>query len=305
MRRPVNLRQIEAFKALIENGTITRAAEILHVSQPAMSKLIAGLEYDTGLTLFDRVKGRLVPTERAMRLHVEVDRIFAGVRQIDNAVEAIRREEKGRLEVGVMPGLASTFIRQTTQSFLESAEDVFCSVQSLGSPVVLDRLTARKLDVGLVGDGFDSPYVVLDSLIEHPSVCIMPLDHPLSRKDLVEAEDLEDISFVSFDADSYINHCIEESLSAYAVKPRIALEANLAPTLCEYVAAGFGVSLIHPLLVSGHESNLAIRRFEPEITYRFQIGRNDDSRNRDLVDEFMQVARETAANICSSILAKT
>jgi DNA-binding transcriptional LysR family regulator len=305
MRRPVNLRQIEAFKALIENGTITRAAELLHISQPAMSKLIANLEHDTELTLFDRVKGRLVPTERAMRLHEEVDRIFAGVRQVDNAVDAIRREEKGWLEIGVMPALASAFVRRTTTAFLGGFENVFCSVHSLSSPIILDRLTARKLDIGLIGGGFENPYIVLDSLMEHPLVCVMSLDHPLSQKEYIEPQDLDGIPFVSFNSDGYIRHCVEESLETYSVKPRITLEANMAPTLCEYVAAGFGVSLLHPLLVAGHEDALAVRRFEPDIIYGFQICRNDDGKNRDLVDGFAQHVRETAAEVCSSIIQKT
>jgi DNA-binding transcriptional LysR family regulator len=69
--RQLNLRQVEAFKAVIEYGTVSRAAEMMNVSQPAMSKLIAHLEEDTGLRLFDRVKGRLVPTRRGMRLYEE------------------------------------------------------------------------------------------------------------------------------------------------------------------------------------------------------------------------------------------
>lgn len=80
MVRRLNLRQVEAFKAVIEYGTVSRAAEMMNVSQPAMSKLIAHLEEDTALRLFDRVKGRLVATRRGMRLYEEIDRIFAGVR---------------------------------------------------------------------------------------------------------------------------------------------------------------------------------------------------------------------------------
>ena len=79
MPRHLYLRQIEAFKAVIENGTISRAAVLLSISQPSMSKLIAHLEQDTGLKLFDRVKGRIAPTEQAMRLYDEVERIFGGV----------------------------------------------------------------------------------------------------------------------------------------------------------------------------------------------------------------------------------
>src|SRR3954454_15854910 len=118
MARRINLRQVEAFKAVIEYGTVSRAAEMMNVSQPAMSKLIAHLEEDTGLRLFDRLKGRLAPTRRGMRLYEEIDRIFAGVRQVENAVEAIRREEQGQLLVGVMPALSRSFIQQATMGFL-------------------------------------------------------------------------------------------------------------------------------------------------------------------------------------------
>ena len=118
MGRRINLRQIEAFKAVIEYGTVSRAAETMHVSQPAMSKLIAHLEEDSGLQLFDRLKGRLAPTARGMRLYEEIDRIFAGVRQVENAIDTIRRDEQGRILIGVMPALSGSFIQQATSAFL-------------------------------------------------------------------------------------------------------------------------------------------------------------------------------------------
>jgi hypothetical protein len=76
--RGLNLRQIEAFKAVIEFGTVSRAAEVLNVSQPAVSKLLTHLEAATGLKLFDRRQGRLATTPQGMRLYEEIERIFAG-----------------------------------------------------------------------------------------------------------------------------------------------------------------------------------------------------------------------------------
>src|SRR5579859_3390735 len=159
MPRPLNIRQIEAFKALIESGTTGRAALLLNVSQPAVSKLITHLEFDTGLKLFDRLKNRLEPTEHAMRLYDEVERIFAGVRQVESVVDAIRREEQGRLSIGVMPALSGSFIQRTTMSFLKNRQNVFCSVQTLGSHLILDGLLTRKLDVGLVEPGLSNPFI--------------------------------------------------------------------------------------------------------------------------------------------------
>jgi DNA-binding transcriptional LysR family regulator len=304
MHRDINLRQIEAFKAVIESGTVSRAAQMLNMSQPAMSKLIAHLEFDTGLRLFDRVKGRLAPTENAMRLYEEVGRIFAGVRQVENAVEAIRREEQGRLSIGVMPTLAGSFVQRATMGFLTDRRNVFCSVQSLTSQWIVDWLIARKLDVGLVSANIVNPYVTLEPIMEHPLVCIMPLDHPLAAKNLIEPADLDEIPFVAFLPDTDFGHLVDEMFQTHGVSAQVALVANVAPTLCEFVAAGLGVSLVHPLMVSGFEQRVVARRFAPEIEYHFQLCRSSDSRNARLVDAFAQEVRATAAQISCSMLGE-
>jgi DNA-binding transcriptional LysR family regulator len=303
MPRHLNLRQIEAFKAVIEHGTVSRAAEMLHISQPAMSKLIAHLEADTGLRLFDRVKGRLAPTEHAMRLHDEVGRIFAGVRQVENAVEAIRREEQGRLAVGVMPALAGAFVQRALTGFLRERPNVFCSVQLLSSQWTVERLISRKLDVGLVSASTENPNVTLEPLMEHALVCIMPLDCPLAAVERIEPRHLHRMPFVAFDPETYIGHRVHGMFEAHGVEADIVLVANVAPTVCEFVAGGLGVSLVHPLMVSGLEHRLAVRRFEPEIPFNFLLCRSADSRNARLVEAFTQELRVTAAQISRSMLA--
>ena len=301
MPRQLNLRQIEAFKALIEHGTVSRGAEMMNISQPAMSQLIGHLEEDAGLRLFDRVKGRLVPTERGMRLYEEIGRIFAGVRQVENAVEAIRREEQGSLTVGVMPALASSFIPRAIPAFLEKRGDVFCSIQQMSSQWILDRLIARKLDIGLIGFGFDNPYITLEPLLEHPLVCIMPTEHPLAAKSVIEPQDLHEVPFVTLHPDTYLGRRVEAVFEQYVVKPRNVLMANVAPTLCECVAVGLGVSLIHPLSVSD-QKRLTVRRFEPEIMYNYQLGYGVASRNIELVNSFAHELRDAAKTISEALL---
>jgi DNA-binding transcriptional LysR family regulator len=305
MPRHLNLRQIEAFKAVIENGSISSAAQIVHISQPAMSKLIAHFEADTGLKLFDRLKGRLAPTECGMRLYKEINRIFAGVRQVENAAEAIRREEGGKLVVGVMHALSGSFIQRAMTGFLKDRRNMFCSVQSLGSVWIVDWLVARKLDVGLVSARIENPYVTLEPLMEHPLVCIMALDHPLAAKSQIEPQDLDQCPFIGFNPEGDIGHRVEVMFEARGVKPQIVLVTNAAPTLCEFVAAGLGVSLIHPLMLSGLEHRLTVRRFAPEILFNFQLCRSADSRNAQLVEAFAQEVRATAAQISRSMLGES
>lgn len=301
MPRHLTLRQIEAFKAVIESGSISTAARVVHISQPAMSKLIAHLETDTGLKLFDRLKGRLAPTECGMRLYEEIGRIFAGVRQIENAAEAIRREEQGRLTIGVLPALAGSFIQRATTNFLRERPNMFCSVQSLTSQWIVDLVVARKLDVGLIGSSVDNPYVQLEPLMQHPMVCIMPLRHVLAEKDLIECRDLEQVPFVAFNPDSYAGHHVEEMFEAHGIKPKTVLVSNVTPTVCEFVADGLGVSLVHPLSVTGLEKRLVVRRFKPDLPLNFQLCRLADSRNAQVVEAFAQELRATAAQISGSL----
>lgn len=302
MVRRLNLRQIEAFKAVIEYGTVSRAAEMINISQPAMSKLVAHLEDDTGLRLFDRVKGRLVATRRGMRLYEEIDRIFAGVRQIENAVEAIRRDEQSRLLIGVMPALSGSFIQQATSRFQASQPGVFCSVQSRSSQWIADGLVSRKLDVGFTVAPVDNPYVVSEPLMAHPLVCILPLGHPLAEKSVITPRDLDGVAFVSFDPESFTSRRIGHVFAAEGVAPDIVMVVSISPTLCEFVAAGAGVSLVHPSAVGGLRGRVAIRSFEPAVQLDYQLCRIRDSRNARLVEAFLEGARHAAAEVSRTIL---
>jgi len=297
MARALNLRQIEAFKAVIEHGTVSLAAEILRVSQPAVSKLIAHLEEDTELKLFDRAKGRLAVTEQGMRLYEEVDRIFAGLQQVETAVGEIKREHQGRLLIGTLPALSGVFIRRATMNFLASHPNVYCSIESRASQWVLDSVLNRKLDIGIVSSHFENQYVVADPLLKHPLLCIMPLGHPLASREVVEPQDLDGVPFVSFSPDTLTGQRIAATLAAYRVQTKTVLTATVAPTVCQFVAAGLGVSLVHPLFVTGLEGSVVVRRFEPEIPFEFKICRARDSRNSRLIEAFVHETQAVADRI--------
>ncbi|RVT93489.1 LysR substrate-binding domain-containing protein [Sphingomonas crocodyli] len=300
MPRQIYLRQVEAFQAVVERGSVVKASEQLHITQSAMSKLISNLEADTGLQLFDRSTGRLVPTADAMRLYEEVGRIFAGVSQVGYAIDTIRREEQGRLAIGCMPAFSGSFIPRATLRFLEERPNVYCSVHSLVSPWVIDWVVTKKLDIGLVNHLIDNPFVVREPFMEHPLVCVMPIGHPLSSREVVRPEDLRDVAFVTF-SEPDVGRLVREMLDAHDVRPNILLVSNVASTLCEFVAGGLGVSLVHPLALSGLEHRVTVRRFEPAISLHYQLCYSADNRNAELVRRFAAIIRNVASDILDRI----
>jgi DNA-binding transcriptional LysR family regulator len=302
MNKSLNLRQVEAFKAVIELGTVSRAADALLVSQPAVSKLLSKLEEDTGLTLFDRVRGKLAPTSHGMRLYEEIDRVFTGLRQLEQAVESIRRDEQRQLTVGVMPALSGSFVRRVTMNFIKAHPNVHVSIQTRGSQFLADWLVTRQIDVALVGSRVENPYIDREPLISSPLFCAMPMNHVLTKKRVIRASDLDGVPFVSFATGSQTDELVQKAFDAVGARLNFVLDTVTAPTVCEFVAAGMGVSLIHPLFAEGTQGRIALRRFDPEIFFKFQLCRMRASRNARLIEAFMHEARVVAQEVSNELL---
>ncbi|SHI27539.1 LysR substrate-binding domain-containing protein [Pollutimonas bauzanensis] len=302
MKKSLNLRQVEAFKAVIEHGTVSRAAEALFVSQPAVSKQLVKLEEDTGLALFDRVRGKLAPTRHGMRLYEEIDRIFAGLRQVEQAIDSIRRDEQRHLEIGVMPALSGSFVRRVTMNFMKAHPNVHVSIQTRSSQFLADWLVTRQIDVALVGSRVENPYIDREPLISSPLFCAMHIDHPLTKKRIIRAGDLDGLPFVSFATGSQTDQLVRKAFSAVGAELNSVLDTVTAPTVCEFVAAGLGVSLIHPLFAEGTRGRIALRRFDPEIFFKFQLCSVRASRNASLIEAFMQEARLVAQEVSDELL---
>lgn len=295
MRRPLKLRQIEAFRAVVDAGTVSRAADSLYISQPAVSKLIAHLEEDTGLQLFDRVQGRLVPTTQGMRLYEELQRIYASVHQVEQAVETIHREQRGHLIVGGSPAMEG-FIRRVILRLMEIHPEAYVSVRSHASSFVMEWLRTRQIDVGIVTGGADDPSFVTESLLARPLVCLMPIGHPLANKSMITIEDLDNVPFVSSTQNGRTARVVQSLFNAHNVKHNIVMDFTTVGTVCEFVAAGFGVSLLHPLLLASHRNELVVRPFKPSTRIDFLICHSPEVRKASLVSEFLvqagTVARE-------------
>lgn len=305
MRTP-SLRQIEALIAFVDAGTVSRAAEALRISQPAASKLLGTLEMDTELQLFERDGRRLALTPQGMRLYEEIDRVFAGVQQIARAVDAIRREERGRLLIGVLPALSGPLIRQAVSGFLERHPEVYVSVLERSSQFISDWLMRGQLDVGIISNYTNENRISSEPLSVEPLVCVVPAGHRLAELTTVQIEDLKDENFVAFSPRNIIRLQIDKVFESHGVSPRIVLDADTARNACEFVAAGLGITIVHPLTVAkALRDQIAILPLLPATRIGFHVCHLRECRNMALVEAFCAEVKETAAAHLSSLSAKT
>jgi DNA-binding transcriptional LysR family regulator len=266
----MNLRQIQALQAVIESGTVSRAAERLSISQPAVSKLLNNLERTTGLALFDRRRGRLSPTPEALMLFEEMERVFQGVVSIDRYADEIRNVQHGSLRVGVMPALSTGFVQEIVARLIADRPKLQISIHARTSPKLAEWIVGGHLDVGLTSHEIQHSELIQQALCRRRFVCVMPLGHRLAQKKMVDIGDFEDETFISV-TDDALRQKLDRIFDAAGIRRRLTLEAPMAPTICALVAKGLGVSVLSPLYLGVLTPLVAIRPFRPVVETEIRI----------------------------------
>ncbi len=266
----MHIRQLKALRAVIATGTTTQAAEILDVTQPAISSLIATLEREVGFKLFERVKGRLVPTLEADRMAEEAERTIASFHRMEEVTRDLRDLTAGQLRVACMPGLALDFMPRVLARFLEDKPDINTSLQIRSSSRVREWISAQYFDLGIAELPADNPAISVEPL-QMLCVCVMPEKHPLARKQVITPSDLNEVPFISLNRDHMTYFRIAKAFEDAGAKLNVRAEVQLFAPACAMVAAGGGVSIVDPVSAKVYAGRGVVARpFQPAI--RFDVG---------------------------------
>lgn len=263
---PMNIRQQTIFRAVIKSGSITRAAQLLGLTQPAVTKALGLTEKALGLELFQRVKGRLVPTAHAQALIAQIDRVHDQFEEIDRLVADLRDGYAGQIAVAAIPSLAAAFLADAVSEFRRDRPNVRVEIQAVPAIEVMSRVLASQVDFGLLTDPPDAPYLDSEILCRGEAVCVMPADHALTAKDRIDMADFRDQPTISFRADTATGWQFRAALRQAGLADDVPLVVNQASTALRLVRAGAGLAVIDPFLLLDHNFTcLVARPISPSI----------------------------------------
>lgn len=196
----MNLRQLEAFRATMRSGSITEAAEMMHISQPSVSRLIADLERSVGFPLFLRTGRGLTPTVEARTFYQGVEGMFIGVDRLEELAASILTTSGGVISIGTIQSIATIELPKAVNALYMRHTDIRFMIQSRNTPAILDAVQMHQFDLGIVGR--QPPYEGVEVLFQTaaPYVCLIPEDHHLvGQSGAVDLEKLvETEEFVTF-----------------------------------------------------------------------------------------------------------
>lgn len=244
MKPTLNLRHIEAFRAVMLTGTVVGAAKLMNVTQPAVSRTIALMELRLGFSLFERRGRRLAPTAEAESLYREIDQLYAGIERIGQVAQDIRFQRAGALRVATLPALALTVVPRAINSLLATRPLVTAFVQSLPSRQIAELVSTRQFDVGVVELPLSRPAIVLEPLPPSPSVVVLPAAHRLAAKREISVKDLHTERMVLLSQHSYVRYQIDDAFSKAGAAPNVVVETPSSLIASALVAAGTGISIV-------------------------------------------------------------
>ncbi|OZI30233.1 hypothetical protein CAL29_19440 [Bordetella genomosp. 10] len=268
----VTMRQLEALCAVIESGSISAAAERLHLSQPAVSKIIAMLEYRTKLKLFEREYRRIVPTAEALYLHTEARRLLADLTNVDRLAEELRTLNAGAISLGCMMALGSHVVPAILARFLERRPKVDLTFQIRSPNKIMQWAIAQQIDFGIGITAMTHEAVQKETLCVVDGVCVLPPGHRLARRPHVHATDLHGEPFISFVKEGYMRQTLDQVLDALDVSPRRTATASNSHAACALVLQGAGIAVADPYTADFFAPHgLVVKPFLPAVRYEFQL----------------------------------
>ena len=263
MPRALNPRQIEAFRAVMQTGTVTAAAEVLHTTQPSVSRLIAQLAHDTRLRLFDQHHGRLRPTPEAQALLEVVERHFEGMDAIALQVAAIRRSGAGSLRIGCTPALALSVLPLIVPGFLRDRPEMHVKIETAGMSVLQTSLARGGHELVLTTQPVRRAGLDAEVLDERDMVAVMHPAHPLAQLARLHVRELQGQVLLTLgENDSTWQH-LRRALQQHAVETAGMVETNYSSTVCMMARGGAGVGIVNPYVAAALGEGLAVRPIEP------------------------------------------
>jgi len=296
----MHLRELEIFNALMKARTTVGAAELLGISQPAVSKALKHLESHTGLALFQRVRGRLCPTPEAATLYKNVANVFARLETIDRIAQDLRSGRGGVISVAATPTLGSSLLARAVVRFRARHPGVQVIFRSITSHDVARRVAGGEADFGTVHSTVDLAGLKAEALMQAELVCIMPKRHPLASHPAVALADLLPYPLVSYRPGTAIGKRVAGAFHAAGMHKPVDIQTSLSATACLLTAHGAGIALTDPFtVVAGDFPSLAVRALRPRIGLGVDLlfSRENPTSGiaQKLVAELRTVAAETAA----------
>ena len=259
----MNLKALSAFCQIQRQGSLSAAAQAMNLSQPAVSRLVSGLEHEIGFALFHRDKRALRPTDEGRRFQREAERILAGIEQLGGIARDIRRGGGQSLRVVALSRLATGLLPSAAAAFRRAMPDVALTIETHHRRDMERWLSGRQFDVGFGPLPIGEAALDVAPLGRLPAVAVVACGHPLAARMSATAADLAAGPMIALTPDTLLQSQAEAIFAAAGAEPRVAMRVSSAHVAALLAAEGVGYAVADPITAAALGGRVATLTIEP------------------------------------------
>ncbi len=286
----MRMRQLEAFRATILNGTISSAAKSLNTTQPTISRLLSDLEYSLKLTLLHRRKGRVVPTQEGMIFYRKLDDVFEAFTKLKTAAEDISRDRKQELRIISLGALSISIVPEIMEEFTANHPEISIIINTTDVKSYFNMIMDENLDIAFGNQMGEQPGVEQVILAKVDYVCALPPNHPLCEKDIVYEEDLIGEKLIALDSDDVL--AFHQHTDLYKrINPITQFSTQHSANAYSLVKQGLCSGVLEPFSAKlWAASGVEIRPFKPTISYKYSAYYQETRKQNPIIKELVDIA---------------
>lgn len=239
----ISLRQLRAFLAVARQQHFRRAAESLHLSQPAVSRYIADLEAELGIRLFDRTTREVIPTDAGRYLESAIGRVLDELEGVLSHVHSESERKRGKVHVASVPTLSAGLMPRCIADCAARYPELTIQLHDQAQTLVLDSVRGGEVDFGVAIDPPLTGEFDVEPLLRDPFVLVCRPDHPLARLDKVPWRKLQGQPLILLDYSSGSRRLIDHALASHGVQANVVQQTGHTLTTFRMVEAGLGISV--------------------------------------------------------------
>ncbi|ARP86616.1 LysR family transcriptional regulator [Bordetella genomosp. 9] len=269
----MELRQLEAFAAVMSTGSVTAAGRLLGRSQPAISRLIQELEGEIGYALFARSGPRVTPTEQGFLLYEDVERALVSLQQIRSRADEIARGEGRPLRVAATSALSAGLLPAALARMGTQAHGVSVQLRSASPERVVHAVLTGSAQLGATSLPLEHRGLDVHWIGQAPCVVALPATDPLARRDEVPLAALAGRRLITMANPYRLRRRLDQALArANGQLAGGLIETNSSVNALAAVRAGLGVSVLEPVTAYGAApAGVAIRPIDTDIPFFFGV----------------------------------
>ncbi|WP_372603992.1 LysR family transcriptional regulator [Actibacterium sp.] len=290
----LELRHLRTIRAIHEAGGLARAADLLNMTQSALSHQVKGLEEQVGMELFVRRSKPLKLSSAGMKLLRLAERVLPEVAATEEEFRALLSGKSGRLHIAMECHACFDWLLPVLKDFRKTWPEIDVDIRAGLSFGALPALRREEVDLVISSDPEDIPGITFLPLFDYAPAFIAARTHPLAKKAYIEAEDLRDQQLFTYPMDRSRLDVFKELLTPARVEPRAVRQVELTAVILMLVASGRGVAVLPDWVVreEGDADELITRPLTKDgVTRRMYAAVREEDASKPFMAHFTRLAR--------------